>query len=143
MAFLTERDRAHLRTMLADMRDPVRLYLFVDGDGRESRMAQDLITEVSRLAPDYIQVEVFDAAAHSVVAALYGVTATPALVFLDAQGDDTGMRMMGLATGYEFAVLIEGMLDVSRHRGRLSDATVQFVRNLERDVFIDVFVTPT
>ena len=53
------------------------------------------------------------------------------------------MRLFGLPSGYEFATLLEDMIDVGGVRNDLSDDTRAILDGLARDVHLQVFVTPT
>ena len=53
------------------------------------------------------------------------------------------MRFFGLPSGYEFATLLEDLVDVSRRRTRLSEATREALERLPEPLHLQVFVTPT
>ena len=53
------------------------------------------------------------------------------------------MRFFGLPSGYEFASLIEDIIDVGAGSSDLPADTVEALRGLQKDVHIQVFVTPT
>ncbi|WP_053959096.1 hypothetical protein [Sulfobacillus thermosulfidooxidans] len=143
MGFLNERDRQTLAEMFRDLKFPVHLDLFLDPDQDWSQHTHGILTEVVSLMPDLLHLEVYDFHKNQLLAALYGVEHVPTLILRDKNEDDTGIRILGIPSGYEFAVLIEDILDVSVGRSRLSEKTMNYVRNLEHDVLLQVFVTPT
>lgn len=53
------------------------------------------------------------------------------------------VRYVGAPGGYEIAVLIQTLIDVSRGDSRLSDNARAALEGLSKDVVIRVFVTPT
>ena len=53
------------------------------------------------------------------------------------------VRFFGLPSGYEFATLMDDLVDVSRGRTLLSDATRQALAALPGPLHLQVFVTPT
>lgn len=64
-----------------------------------------------------------------------------ALVF---EGKGRGrVRYFGIPAGYEFAVLIETLLDTSRGTTELAPATKQQLAQLPKPVHLEVLVTPT
>ena len=53
------------------------------------------------------------------------------------------MRFFGLPSGYEFATVLEDLIDVSRRQTRLSAATRERLATLPAPLHLQVFVTPT
>ncbi len=49
----------------------------------------------------------------------------------------------GTPSGYEFSSLLTGIIDSGRTEKTLSDETMTFLDNLQEDIHIRVFVTPT
>jgi alkyl hydroperoxide reductase subunit AhpF len=58
-------------------------------------------------------------------------------------GADVGLRYYGLPWGYELGSLVGGVLEAGRTEPSLSDESRERLCSLERDLAIDVFVTPT
>ena len=54
-----------------------------------------------------------------------------------------GLRYLGMPLGYELTTLVHGILEAGRAEPALSQATLEQLDSLERDVTVDVFVTPT
>jgi alkyl hydroperoxide reductase subunit AhpF len=59
------------------------------------------------------------------------------------EGDDRGLRYYGLPWGYELASLVGAVLEAGRRESSLSAESLDRLAGLERDLAIDVFVTPT
>ena len=57
--------------------------------------------------------------------------------------NDGRVRFFGMPSGYEFASLVEAIVDTSRGRTRLSDATRAALAALRAPLHFQVFVTPT
>ena len=66
----------------------------------------------------------------------------PAVAVLP-EGEDVGIRYYGLPWGYELGSLIGGVLAAGRAEPGLSAESLERLRALDRDLAIDVFVTPT
>ncbi|MCY0907010.1 MAG: hypothetical protein C7B44_08905 [Sulfobacillus thermosulfidooxidans] len=143
MAFLSDRDRQTLAEMFRDLKFPVHLELFINPDQEWSQHAQGILSEVVGLMPDLLHLETYHLEKNRLLAALYGVTAVPCIILRDKNEDDSGIRIIGIPAGYEFAVLVEDILDVSTGRNRLREKSLHYIRNLERDITMQVFVTPT
>ena len=54
-----------------------------------------------------------------------------------------GLRYLGMPLGYELTTLVHGILEAGRNEPSLSDASRARLGSLDRDVSIDVYVTPT
>ena len=54
-----------------------------------------------------------------------------------------GLRYLGMPLGYELTTLVHGILEAGRTEPSLTQASRERLEALERDVEIDVFVTPT
>jgi alkyl hydroperoxide reductase subunit AhpF len=58
-------------------------------------------------------------------------------------GEDVGIRYYGLPWGYELASLIGGVIEAGRTVPTLEPESLERLAALDRDLRIDVFVTPT
>jgi len=58
-------------------------------------------------------------------------------------GDDPGVRYYGLPWGHELATLVGGVLEAGRAASSLAPESLERLAALDRDLAIDVFVTPT
>src|SRR5205814_8973492 len=65
----------------------------------------------------------------------------PAIALL-ADGDDTGIRYYGLPWGYELSSLVGAVVEAGRPESSLHERSLELLDGLERDVAIEVFVTP-
>lgn len=59
------------------------------------------------------------------------------------EGRDAGVVYYGLPYGYELGSLIGAVLEAGRTSSSLTDESLARLESLERDVTVDVFVTPT
>jgi alkyl hydroperoxide reductase subunit AhpF len=66
----------------------------------------------------------------------------PAIAVLP-DGADVGLRYYGLPWGYELGSLIGAVLEAGRAESSLRPESLERLAGLERDLAIDVFVTPT
>ena len=145
MALLNESIQKQVRQVFNQIKNPVRLLVFTQGEGGalECQMCQDtrqLIEEVASLS-DKVSVEVYDFVGDAKIAEQHGVDKIPAVVIL---GDkDYGIRFYGIPSGYEFSSLIEGIVAVGGRQASLSKTTLDEIQRLNKPVHIQVFVTPT
>jgi alkyl hydroperoxide reductase subunit AhpF len=54
-----------------------------------------------------------------------------------------GLEYLGMPLGYELTSLVHGILEAGREESSLTEASRERLAGLERDVTIDVYVTPT
>jgi glutaredoxin-like protein len=101
---------------------------------------KQLLEEVSRVS-EKITLTVYDFTADEDKVKEYGIDKIPALVIRNAI--DYGIRFFGIPSGYEFMSLIEAISDVSKGRTGLSPKTREALQALQKDIRIQVFVTPT
>ena len=59
------------------------------------------------------------------------------------EGRDAGVRYDGLPWGYELSSLVGAVREAGRRETSLRPESVQALAGLDRDVRVDVFVTPT
>jgi NADH-dependent peroxiredoxin subunit F len=64
-------------------------------------------------------------------------------VFIRPEGEEVGVRYEGLPWGYELGSLIGGVIEAGRRESSLRPESLEALARLDRDLAIDVFVTPT
>ncbi len=150
MAFLSGNDQNEIKRLFEQLSGNVQLIYFTQKEspliipGQECGSCKDtrlLLEEVAALS-DKIRLEVHDFVADSEIAREHGIDRIPALV-MTAEGVKGKLRYFGMPSGYEFSVLIGSLLDVSQGKSDLSEETVGILRGLDKDLHIQVFVTPT
>ncbi|MBC7319754.1 thioredoxin family protein [bacterium] len=149
MAFISEKDRNYLRDVFTrELVNNVRLVfftqklgLFVPGVECEyCRETGELLKELSETS-DKIKLEVYDFISDEEMVKRYGIERIPAIVI--AGEEDYGIRFYGIPSGYEFSSLIETIIDVSKRETKLSKEVKERLARIDKDVVIQVFVTPT
>lgn len=104
------------------------------------RETRQLLEEVASLS-DKVDLEIFDFVAQKEKAAEHKIDKIPAVVIRGEE--DYGIRFFGIPSGYEYTSLIEAIVDVSKKATELGPKTREALQTLEKDVHIQVFVTPT
>jgi alkyl hydroperoxide reductase subunit AhpF len=66
----------------------------------------------------------------------------PAIAVLP-EGEDRGVRYYGLPWGYELASLVGAVIEAGKRDSTLQAESLERLGALDRDLAIDVFVTPT
>jgi glutaredoxin-like protein len=130
-------------TLVFFTQEPSRLVLPDQIKGQECLFCKEtrqLLEEVASLS-EKIAITIYDFTADKDKAAEYGVDKLPALIIRGEQ--DFGVRFFGIPSGYEYMSLIESIIDVSKGQTGLSQETRQALREIDKDIRIQVFVTPT
>jgi glutaredoxin-like protein len=64
-------------------------------------------------------------------------------VSIRPEGQDAGLRYDGLPWGYELSSLVGGIVDAGREEPKLRPDSLATLEQLDRDIALEVFVTPT
>lgn len=150
MALISDADRATLQTLFAErLKDNVKITYFTQHDSvlvipvqecdycKETRELLEELTTIS----DKLHLEVKDFVRDEAEAQRMGVTRIPAVV-LEGHAKGT-VRFYGIPAGYEFSTLIEDLFDISAGTTNLSEKTREALKDVDQDLHIQVFVTPT
>jgi glutaredoxin-like protein len=130
-------------TLLFFTQEPSRLIVPNHLKGQECmfcKETRELLKEVSALS-DKIELVVYDFVGDKEKAAEYGIDKIPATIILGQK--DYGLRFFGIPSGYEYSSLIEAILDVSKEKTELSQKTREALKTIDKDIHLQVFVTPT
>ncbi len=143
---LDESILAQVREAFEKLKEPVQLIFFGSEPGCETcGTVRQLLEEIVSV-DERLKLEVHDLQQDGGVAAKYKVTKSPALVVAARVGGqirDLGIRFSGIPAGYEFSTLINDILLASNRDSGLSQKTREFLKNLDKPIFLQVFVTPT
>jgi len=144
--FLNEQIVRQIEDAFAKMENPVQVLYFGSQDHCETcTETQQLLEEVSATS-DKIELSVYDLKQNSEIAERFNVTNAPGIVIAaknDADVKNLGVQFSGTPSGYEFSTLINDILAVSRRDSGLNETTREFLKNLDRPLHLQVFVTPS
>jgi alkyl hydroperoxide reductase subunit AhpF len=104
--------------------------------------ARQILDELPALSAK-ITIEEADFVLEKDKAATYGVDRVPAVVVLDANGNDTRIRFLGAPAGYEFVSLVQAVLLVGGHGSALTDENRKRLAVVDKPMTLQVFTTPT
>ena len=150
MAFLSHSDQNEIKRLFEQLSGDVRLIHFTQREsplflpGQECETCKDtrlLLEEIVGLS-DKIHLEAHDFVAENEIAREHAIDRIPALV-MTADGVKGKVRYFGMPSGYEFSVLLGSLVDASLGKSALSEETVKVLQGLDKDLHIQVFVTPT
>ena len=146
--FFDEEVAGQIKERFADLVHPVKLVVFSQTlEHPESEEVKRLVEELGTLDPRLI-VESKNFVIDADLAKTLGIHHIPAIAILragveGAKDIDYGIRFFGLPMQYDFGVLIDGIVDVSKGESGLDPATLQALNALPALVHLQVFSTPT
>jgi alkyl hydroperoxide reductase subunit AhpF len=150
MAIFRPEDEARVRELFAALERPVELLVAHGPEETPQHGARDIdfgaetervVRELAELSPS-LSVRVETEPASAADASSPAFERYPAVAVLPG-GEDVGVRYYGLPWGYELSSLIGAVLEAGRAESSLSTETLERLDALDRDLTIDVFVTPT
>ncbi|MBX8636532.1 MAG: thioredoxin family protein [Thermoplasmata archaeon] len=143
MPMIADREREKLVQMFnEELKGPVKTVLFTSKSNCEyCDETEQLLSELSDISGGKITLEKHDFDQDRNIAERYGIDKTPAIVI--PFGNGTGIRYYGIPGGYEFTSLIGDIVDVSSGSSKLPEDIRNRLKDVDRNVHIQVFVTPT
>ena len=147
MAFLKEKDKEFLRQKFASEFDKdVELLFFKKSlDCEYCEDEENLLRELAETS-DKIHLTIKNIVLDKSEAENYSIVDAPALAILRRENGkvkDFGVRFYGIPAGYEFSALIESITLVSQGKAGVPSDIEDKLKNLDKDITILVFVTPT
>ncbi len=130
-------------TLILFTQEPSRLVIPDHLKGQECLFCKEtkkLVTEVSSLS-DKIELVVYDFVSDKEKAEELNVDKIPAVLLKGEE--DLGIRFFGIPSGYEYTSFIEAILDASKGKTGLAQKTKDALQAVDKDIHIQVFVTPT
>jgi glutaredoxin-like protein len=135
-----------LREAFANLKRPVAVLFFGSMENCEyCEDTRQLLEEVTAI-DEKLSLTVYDIDSDTDVAAHYRVDKTPGIVIAAKDGEqitDLGIQYSGIPSGHEFSTLIQDVLLVSSRDSGLSTQTRDYLKNLDKPLHLQVFVTPT
>ena len=135
-----------INEVFAEMKEPVQvLYFGSQGACDYCAETKQLLEEVTATS-DKIKLSVYDIQENQDVARKFNVTNAPGIVIAAKNGSDVtdlGVQYSGIPSGHEFSTLINDILIVSKRDSGLNENTREFLKNLDKPLHLQVFVTPS
>ncbi len=141
--YLDEKIRADLAAQLSVLTKKVRIVFFTQEiECQYCKETRAILSELSEVS-DKLLLDVKNYVIDKDEASKYGIDKIPATVLLDENGKDYGIRFYGIPSGYEFASLLEDIKMLGTGETGLPQDLVDSIKQIENDVHMQVFVTPT
>ena len=142
MAILRPEVETKVRELFAELERPVELFVALGPEETPQPGARDVDfgTETLRVCEELAALG--DAVSVRSADEPEGFPRFPA-VSIRPEGRDAGLRYDGLPWGYELGSLIGGILEAGKAEPTLRPESQELLAALDRDLALDVFVTPT
>jgi glutaredoxin-like protein len=101
---------------------------------------RELVLELGTLSPK-IKTKVYDFVKNGDEDIKYNIKRIPAIAIVGNK--DYGIRYYGVPAGYEFPVIVEDIIDVSRGATSLPDSIKKRLSEIKKPVHLQIFVSPT
>jgi len=135
---INDKDKAYLVNLFSQqLKEKVNL-IFVEGEGEVTKEIKELYNELASLDQ---RINIVNYQKDSKEAKFLKADLTPATIIGGKKIFNA--RFYGAPSGYEFTALIDDIIDASRGETRLKQKTKEFIRSIEKNIDIKVFVTPT
>lgn len=130
---------SQIKDFLEGMINPVHALLFTNKT-EASEVTKQVLLELTELNPK-LTLEEVDYNTNSILAKGYGLTGAPSFVLLNEKRENQGVLYHGIPLGHEINSLLTGILDVSGHPSGFDQATIDYIKSIDKEVDMKVFVT--
>ncbi|MDH5186271.1 MAG: thioredoxin family protein [candidate division WOR-3 bacterium] len=141
MPLISDENKKQIQEIFQKLTNKVIIHFFTQEFECEScKAAHELLQELTALS-DKLELKVYDFLKDQESAKKFEIDKIPAIVL---EGQKVyGIRFFGIPSGYEFAALLEDLVDVSKGITELSLETISQLNTLIKHLHIQVFTTPT
>ena len=143
---LNEQDESQISQTFEQMKEPVQILFFGSQDNCEyCSDTRQLLEEVASI-DEKVSLNFYDIKENADMAAKFNIERVPAIVIAAKNGDqvtDFGIQYSGIPAGHEFGTLINDIVLVSGRDSGLSAEAREYLKNLDKPLHLQVFVTPT
>lgn len=140
MALFDAKIQQQLKDVLNNMKDEVQIINFTQEiECPMCRETRQFVEEIGSLS-DKLKVKVYNFVTDREMSVKYRIDKIPAIVLLDKEGNDHGIRFFGLPGGYEINSFLGSIIELSGKREPIPEDIMKRIKAVDRDVHIQVFV---
>jgi alkyl hydroperoxide reductase subunit AhpF len=143
MALFRPDEEQAVRDLLDSLDRPVELALVLGPEDEPLPGARDIdfSAETRKILAGLVELSAnLSLSVHEAPA--FGAERYPAICVLP-DGEDVGIRYYGLPWGYELTSVVGACIEAGRVSSSLTEESVAALAGLDRDVSLEIFVTPT
>jgi glutaredoxin-like protein len=141
MSVFDEKISEKLKAVFSNLQDQVNiLYFTQEIECGTCREAGEFIREISAFNKKMTLTE-YDFLKHSNEAKKYNVDKIPAIVILDKNKEDTGIKFYGIPGGYEINSFIETLIEVSGRKKPMDSGLLARIQKIDKPVHIQVLIS--
>lgn len=138
---LNDIQKEQIRKQFEKLTGDVELIVFTqENECLLCKDTRELILDLGTLSPK-IKTKVYDFVKNGDEDIKYNIKRIPAIVIVGNK--DYGIRYYGMPTGYEFPVIVDDIIDVSRGATSLPDSVKKRLSEIKKPVHLQIFVSPT
>ncbi len=138
---LPDSEKEQLKKKFASIAGDVELVVFTqEHECQFCKETRELVLELGSLSAK-LKTQVYDLVKDEEESRKYNIKKIPAIAIVGAA--DYGIRYYGVPAGYEFSVLVDDIMDVSRGTTSLPEGIKKKIAEIKKPVHIQVFVSPT
>jgi glutaredoxin-like protein len=143
MALFDDSVKKQIQDLIGDMAGAVNiLYFTQEFECRSCKETREFLEEFVAL-DENIHLTVYDLVEDKAKADQYGVDKIPGIVILDKDMTDHGIRFFGIPAGYEIQSFIAAIRELGGNNEPIPEDLMKRIKAIDKDVHIQVFVTPT
>ncbi len=141
MSLFNDEIKKQLKDILQKLQNKVTIAYFTqEFECDTCKETHEFLDEFVELS-DKLELKLYDFKADKEMVEKHHVDMIPAIVLLDKDGKDHGIKFYGLPGGYEINSFISGLLEVSGVEQPVEEALRTRIKNINKDVHIKVFIT--
>ena len=142
MALFDEKVTKQLTELIGDLPKNISIEYFRQTVCESCDQTQAFVREIAAMN-EHISVKIHDLDESPEVFTKFNVERTPAIAIVDKDGTDFGIRFFGIPAGYEINSFVGSIREVGGFEEPLSEEIMARIKAIDKDIHIQVFVTPT
>lgn len=138
---LEEQVIIQLKNILKEIKNDVYILFFSQEiESEVCKETDDFLKEIAVLNPK-MHLEKFDFLKNKIVADKYNVDKIPAIVILNADKKDSGVKFYGLPGGYEINSFVQSIIEISGNKIELPQDVIKRIALINNPVTINIIVS--
>ena len=145
MGLISDEDIIELKKEFEVIKEKVKIHFFSSKNDAVCTFCdktREVLTEVASIS-DMVELVEHDNEADTENIEKYKIDKFPAMIITKDDDNDIGVKIFGIPAGHEFMALIAAILDIGGAEIEVPDWALEKVKEIDKPVHLQVFVTPT